>query len=73
MSVWLQILLALVGGGAFVALGALGIKALRAAGADAARADRAEADLATAKKQADVMAQQRTIDDAADRLARGDF
>lgn len=63
MSLW-QILLALVGGGVAVALGKLAIDALRKAGADAARADRAEQDRQVARRQGEVMAEQRTVDDA---------
>lgn len=64
MPVWLQVLLALVGGGVFVALGKLGIDALRKAGADAARAERASQDLAVAKRQGEIMGEQKTVDDA---------
>ena len=73
MSVWLQILLALCGSGVLVGIAALAIRDLRKGGADAQRADRAEQDLATTRKQGEIMAQQRTVRDAADRLSRGDF
>ena len=48
-------------------------KALRDAGRGEARAERAEADLRIAKRQGEIMIEQRTSEDAAQRLDRGDF
>ena len=49
------------------------IASQKQAGRDAERADRAQADLAVAKKQGSIIAEQRTKNDAADRLDSGDF
>ncbi len=62
-----------IGGAVLFGLGALIIWLLRQAGKDAAEAKQAEADLALAKKQAEIMAEQRTQEDAITRLDRGTF
>lgn len=49
------------------------IRALVNAGKEQARADRAAADAKIARKQAEVMAEDRTTDDAAKRLDSGNF
>jgi molybdopterin-guanine dinucleotide biosynthesis protein len=43
------------------------------AGRDAARVDRAGADLAVAKRQGEIMAEKREVEDVLDRLDRGSF
>jgi hypothetical protein len=67
--------LALIGVMAAVAygLGRLTLMLIRDGGGAQARADRAEADLAVTKKQADVMAEDRSEEDAATRLDDGSF
>lgn len=49
------------------------LAALARSGRDAERAMRAEADLAIAKRQGEIIAEQRTSDDVAKRLDGGDF
>lgn len=49
------------------------IGSVRQSGRDAERAERAEADLRVAQKQGEVMLEQRSAEDAANRLSRGDF
>lgn len=73
MAAWLQAATVLAGAGVVIAIVALAHKWTKESGASAYRADRAEAEVAVTKKQGDVIAEQRTVDDAAKRLDSGDF
>jgi hypothetical protein len=73
VSIATQIMLALCGSGVLVGIAALVIRNLREGGADKGRADRAEQDLIVAKKQGEIIAEQRTTEDAASCLDSGAF
>ena len=73
MAAWLQILIVLSGAGAATAIAALLIHALKQAGRDGAERDAAEHATRVAKRQGEIMAEQREPDDAAQRLDRGTF
>jgi hypothetical protein len=67
--------MALIGivGAVLYGLGRLALMLIREGGGAQARADRAEADLTVAKKQAEIMADDRSEEDAATRLDDGSF
>ena len=69
--IWLGLFVVL--GGALYALRRFLLDRLVQSGRDAERADRAQADLVVAKKQADEMVKQRTVEDVARDLDAGDF
>lgn len=62
-----------VGGLVLYAILRAGFAALEQGGRDAQRASRAQADLRIAQEQGAVIAQQRTVKDAQDRLGNGSF
>lgn len=73
MAAWLQALVVLVGGGVVVSIVALARGWARELGADAERAESAQADLRVAREQGEIIAEQRTIEDAASRMDDGTF
>lgn len=73
---WLTAIVGVIGGLLKAAASFFGWKQQRElvdAGRAAERADRAEADLAVAKRQGEIMAEQRTREDVAKRLRDGSF
>ena len=63
----------MAGAGVFLGLGFIALRMIRAAGASDEAAEEAKRDKEALRKQTEIMMQDRTSDETADRLDRGGF